>query len=185
MGCFGFDVLAGEDVATGPIIRIDPGGQAEVVAEGLYFPNGMIVDGTRLIVAETLGNRLSVFDVAANGTLGERRDWARFGDLPTASTYQECVQQVNVAADGISQPDAEDAVWVADAANHRAVRVAEGGEILEDIQVDPPEHVYATALGGPDGHTLHLASAPGFGVFDAAQRQARLLATRVNVPLRS
>jgi sugar lactone lactonase YvrE len=41
------------------------------VAEDLYFPNGMASrsDGT-LVVAETLGNRPSIFDIAGDGSLG-------------------------------------------------------------------------------------------------------------------
>ena len=83
-------------------------------------------DGSTLIVAETLMNRLSAFDVASGG-LGERRTWAAFGDPPTSDDVTELLRQVDVAPDGICL-DAEGAIWVADATGGRLIRVAEGGD---------------------------------------------------------
>ena len=49
-----------------------------MAAEDLWFPSGMVLtaDGT-LIVAETLGGRLTAFDVAADGALSGRRTFAQ------------------------------------------------------------------------------------------------------------
>jgi sugar lactone lactonase YvrE len=77
-----------------------------------------------LIVAETLMNRLSAFDVAS-GELGERRTCAAFGDPPASHNVAEILSQVDVAPDGICL-DAEGAIWVADAIGSRLIRVAEG-----------------------------------------------------------
>jgi sugar lactone lactonase YvrE len=44
-------------------------------------------------------------------------------------------------------------VWVADADHHRAIRVAEGGTIVEEVGTGELR-VDACALGGPDGRTL-------------------------------
>ncbi len=70
VGNFGFDIyplLAGEPAGARPaaLIRVDPGGQVSVVAEGLEFPNGTVItpDGSTLIVAESLGRRLTAFDI--------------------------------------------------------------------------------------------------------------------------
>src|SRR3984957_8014500 len=101
-----------------PLIRVDPGGQVSVAADGLEFPNGTVItpDGGTLIVAETLGRRLSAFDVAVDGSLSNRRVWA---DLSGHG----------IAPDGICL-DASGAVWVANAGGRSAVRVCEGGELL-------------------------------------------------------
>jgi len=50
---------------------------------------------------------------------------------------------------------------VADAANKRAVRVGEGGQLLEDVSADDLD-VIACALGGEDGRTLFLYATPDF-----------------------
>jgi sugar lactone lactonase YvrE len=80
--------------------------------------------------------------------------------------------------------DAEGAVWVADAANKRAVRVREGGEVLKEIRAGDLD-VIACALGGEDGHTLFLCTTPDFRLppEEAARtRPARILTCRVDVP---
>jgi sugar lactone lactonase YvrE len=72
-------------------------------------------------------------------------------------------------------------VWAADALGNRAVRVREGGEIVDEINADTG--VYACALGGDDGHTLFLCTAPGFAEHERRDtRDAALLAVRVEVP---
>ena len=74
VGSFGFDLMAAAPVRTAPLVRVDPDGAVAVVAEDLHFPNGSVVLDGVLVVAETFGNRISAFDVAADGSLGPRRD---------------------------------------------------------------------------------------------------------------
>ena len=50
--------------------------------------------------------------------------------------------------------DAEGAVWYADVPNKRCVRVREGGEVLQTIELD--RGCFACMLGGADGTTLFL-----------------------------
>jgi sugar lactone lactonase YvrE len=110
------------------------------VADGLAFPNGMLVtpDNATLIVAESYAKRLSAFDIVADGTLTQRRVWADLGDgVP----------------DGICL-DAEGAVWYGDVPNKRCVRVREGGEVLQTIELD--RGCFACALGGADRKTLFM-----------------------------
>ena len=66
--------------------------------------------------------------------------------------------------------DAEGAVWVADAVGNRVVRLAEGGEILDEIATG--EGCFACMLGGDDGRTLFLCVAPDFHE-DARTRRPR------------
>lgn len=181
VGNFGFDLMAGGPVAPAKLVRIDPDGTTTVVAPELYFPNGAaIIDGT-LVVAETLGNRISAFDIAEDGALGPRRDWARFGDLPDVAPtdLSAWLAALAVAPDGMCA-DAEGAVWAADALGNRAVRIRDG-EIVD--RIDAGTGVYACTLGGADGRILFLCTAPGFAEHERREtREARLLAFVVDVP---
>jgi sugar lactone lactonase YvrE len=180
VGCFGFDLMSGTPIELAPLIRVDPDGSATVAAEDLLFPNGSVVIGDRLVVAESLGNRISAFDIAPDGSLGPRRDWARFGEVPASTDAGEALASVAVAPDGICA-DAEGAVWAADAMGRRVVRVREGGEIADEIDVGTG--VYACALGGDGGRTLFLCTAPSFAEHERRDaREAALLAVRVDVP---
>jgi sugar lactone lactonase YvrE len=138
----GFDLMAGADFAPGIVALVTPDGRARQVADGLAFPNGMLImpDDRTLVVAESYARRLSAFDIEADGSLTHRRVWAELGDgVP----------------DGICA-DAEDAIWYADVPNKRCTRVREGGEVLQTVGLD--RGCFACALGGPDGTTLFLVA---------------------------
>jgi sugar lactone lactonase YvrE len=136
----GFNLRAGEAFAPGIVVQVTPDGSARQVADGIAFPNGMTVspDNSTLIVAESYGNKLTAFDIAADGSLSKGRSWA---DLPGG------------APDGICM-DAEGAVWYADVPNKRCARVREGGEVMQTIHLD--RGCFACALGGADKRTLFL-----------------------------
>ncbi|MGO8949266.1 MAG: SMP-30/gluconolactonase/LRE family protein [Ktedonobacterales bacterium] len=129
--------------APGIIALVTPDGSARQVADGVAFPNGMVVtpDNSTLILAESYGNRLTAFDIAADGSLSKRRVWA---DLDVG------------APDGICL-DAEGAVWYGDVPNKRCVRVREGGEVLQTIDLD--RGCFACMLGGVDDRTLFMMAA--------------------------
>lgn len=142
----GFD-LPGQKVASGIIALVTPDGLARQVADGIAFPNGMAVtpDNSTLILAESHGKRLTAFDIAADGSLSNRRVWADLGDgVP----------------DGICI-DADHAVWYADVPNKRCVRVREGGEVLQTVTVD--RGCFACMLGGVDKKTLFIMAAEWHG----------------------
>jgi sugar lactone lactonase YvrE len=135
----GFDFPGGE-FAPGLLALVTPDGSARQVAEGVAFPNGMVVtpDNSTLILAESYGHRLTAFDIAADGGLSNRRVWADLqGGVP----------------DGICL-DAENAIWYGDVPNKRCVRVREGGEVLQAIHLD--RGCFACMLGGADRRTLFL-----------------------------
>jgi sugar lactone lactonase YvrE len=136
----GFDLMVGEEFAPGMIALVSPDGSARQVADGIAFPNGMHVtsDDSTLIVAESYANRLTAFDIAADGGLSNRRVWAVLrGGVPDGM----CV-------------DAGGAVWYGDVPNKRCVRVGEGGEVLQTIELD--RGCFACALGGADRRTLFM-----------------------------
>jgi sugar lactone lactonase YvrE len=133
-----------------------------------------------LIVAETMMNRLSAFDVASD-RLGQRKTWAAFGHLPESDGIAERLSQADVAPDGICL-DAEGAIWGADATDGRLIRVAEGGDILEELKTDGLG-VFACMLGGDDGRTLFACVAPTFDEADASRNhRAAIWMTHADVP---
>ena len=134
VGNFGFDLMSGAPIRTAGIIRVDADGSATVAAEDLLFPNGTVIlpDARTLVVAETLGGRLTAFDLGDDGALSNRRVWAKLSDTPDTEDIGELIAAGGIAPDGIAL-DAEGAIWVADALGGRVLRVREGGEILEEI----------------------------------------------------
>jgi sugar lactone lactonase YvrE len=126
-----------EEFRPGIIALVTPDGSARQVADGIEFPNGMVVtpDNSTLIVSESFAGRLTAFDIAADGTLSSRRAWAE-----------------GVGPDGICI-DAEGAIWTGSGANG-LLRVREGGEALQRIELDRTP--FACMLGGPDRRTLFV-----------------------------
>lgn len=184
VGNFGFDLMGGGTPAEAPLLRVDPDGTVTIAAEGLAFPNGTVItpDGTTLIVGETTGNAYTAFDLAPDGTLSNRRDWATFGPRPAGDDVAAAMAQITVAPDGCTL-DAEGHIWAADALANRCVRVAPGGEIVEELRVPGGLGVFACQLGGDDGRTLLLCSAPDFFEHNRAEaREAVLFTTTVDVP---
>jgi sugar lactone lactonase YvrE len=143
---FGFDFLAGEAPRPGIIALVAPDGSARQVADGIEFPNGMVVtpDNSMLIIAESFAGRLTAFDIAADGSLSNRRVWAELGG----------------PGDGICL-DAEGAVWTP-VVDNACARVREGGEVLQRIELD--RSCYACMLGGSDRQTLFMMAAEWRGI---------------------
>jgi sugar lactone lactonase YvrE len=144
-----------EEFQPGILALVTPDGSARQVADGLAFPNGMVVtpDNSTLIVSESFAGRLTAFDIAADGSLSNRRVWAD-----------------GVGPDGICI-DAEGAVWTGSGAN-ACVRVREGGEALERVELDRTP--FACMLGGPDGRTLFMMAQEWRGPDSVADNIARL-----------
>lgn len=178
VGNFGFDLMNLAPIETASLVRVDPDGSVHEVATELRFPNGMAMTaGGDLLVDETIGNRVSAFAVAEDGSLGERRDWATFGAVPVGTDMAEGMSQVVVAADGCAlAPDGT--LWVADALGQRLVAVREGEGVVDELTFDTG--VFACGFGGGDGKTLFVCAAPDFNEHARKdEREGRLLAVRV------
>jgi sugar lactone lactonase YvrE len=160
---------ANRPVDTCVIACVDPDGRAWVVAKDLSFPNGMVItpDGKTLIVAETMGHRLTAFDIGADGSLANRRIYAQ---LPE-----------DVSPDGIAL-DAEGAVWLANPeGKFGALRVREGGEIVERVELDT--ECYAVMLGGPKRRQLFICGSDSHDPGEIARTpSATLRVVEVTVP---
>jgi sugar lactone lactonase YvrE len=159
----GFD-FPGGTFAPGTIALLKPDGPARPVADGLAFPNGMAItpDNATLIVAESYGQKLTAFQIAADGSLSRPRVWADLGDgVP----------------DGICL-DAEGAIWYADVPNKQCVRVREGGQVLQTIQLD--RGCFSCALGGTNRTTLFMVATPWRGIerMTDMSRTSQLLTTQ-------
>jgi sugar lactone lactonase YvrE len=155
VGNFGFDldheirarglesVMAEHTLAKLALVLAD--GTVRVAAENMHFPNGSVItpDNKTLIVGETFAGALTAFDIAADGSLSNRRAWATIAPR---------------VPDGIAL-DAEGAIWVANPTAHECVRVRQGGEIVDIVDTGAP--CYACMLGGDDGRTLFMATAAG------------------------
>jgi sugar lactone lactonase YvrE len=158
----------GGEFAPGTVALVSPDGAARQVADGVAFPNGMAVtpDNATLVVAESYAGKLTAFDIAPDGGLSDGRVWADLdGGVP----------------DGICI-DADGAVWYADVPNKRCVRVREGGEVLQTIDVD--RGCFSCALGGADGRTLFITAADWRGpegMADGAQT-GRVLTAQAPAP---
>jgi sugar lactone lactonase YvrE len=154
----GVDFEPGEGNAPGMIALVTPDGSARRVADGIAFPNGMVVtrDNSTLIIAESFAGRLTAFDIAEDGGLSNRRVWAE-----------------GVGPDGICM-DAEGAIWtgVGGFGENLVGRVREGGEVLEQVQVGMP--CFACMLGGEDGRTLFMLAADWHMEDDFADNIRRL-----------
>jgi len=156
-----------------PILLVTPDGNARIVADGLAFPNGMVitVDGQTLIVAESHGACLTAFTIEPNGSLSHRRTWAQFenpGDF----------KEGQVTPDGICL-DAEGAVWVASPNTREVLHVRENAEIATRIRLETIP--LACMLGGTERRTLFIATTESLDPSDT-QAKGRVETIRVNAP---
>lgn len=173
VGNFGFDLHAAgtsadfTTAAPATLAVVQPDGAVSVAADELMFPNGTVItpDGRTLIVAESMGRRLTAFDRASDGELSNRRLWADLGRR---------------VPDGICL-DAQGCIWVANAAAPECLRVAEGGQVLEVLETD--RNAFACMLGGPEGrHLFVLTSRHSHPEQCLASRDSQVLVTTVAVP---
>ena len=145
IGNIGFNFNAGDEICATNVVMVSPLGELIVAATDMICPNGSVIteDGKTLIIAESLANKLTAFDVAENGTLSGRRIYATVeGHVP----------------DGIAL-DSEGCIWAASPYTQSVIRIAEGGDIVDVVNIENGSP-YACALGGDDRRTLYVCVAP-------------------------
>ncbi len=137
-----FDFAGGEAPKPGYIKLITPDSELRQVADDIQFPNGMVItpDNRTLIISESFAGRLTAFDIDADGGRSNRRVFAD-----------------GLGPDGICL-DAEGAVW-SPTGGYSIVRVAEGGEVLQRVELRENRAPFALMLGGPDRRTLFIMTA--------------------------
>ena len=144
--------------------------ETRIVADRVTCANGPCItpDGNTLIFAESLGFRLTAFDISAEGSLVNRRVWADLGAPP----------------DGICM-DEEGCVWTALCYFEYGgpggyIRVKEGGEITDRIDVEGYS-AYACTLGGSDMKQLFLCESKVLGQ-NRVPGDGRIRVVDVDVP---
>jgi sugar lactone lactonase YvrE len=167
IGNFGFDLDGGGTAVSAVVARVDPDGSVSVAADDIRFPNGTVItpDGATLVIGESYGGCLTAFDIASDGTLSNRRRWAKLeGAVP----------------DGICL-DAEGAIWSACPLTGRVLRVLEGGEVTDVVTVTR-NGAYACMLGGADGRTLFICAADGSDPAVTGTMRGAIETVTVDVP---
>jgi sugar lactone lactonase YvrE len=169
-----FDFVGGGAPKPGYIKVVTPDGQLRQVADDIQFPNGMVItpDGRTLIISESFAGRLTAFDIDGDGGLSGRRVFAD-----------------GLGPDGITM-DAEGAIWVS-TGEFAVARVAEGGTVLQRIELAENRAPFALMLGGPDRRTLFICTAEWHTAdghvanlerLTAGPRTGEILALPVEVP---
>ncbi|TKT75734.1 SMP-30/gluconolactonase/LRE family protein [Aquamicrobium sp. LC103] len=168
VGNIGFDFEAGDPVTPTMLVMVNTDGRPRVVAEDLVCPNGTVItpDGKTLIIAESLANRLTAFDILSDGGLSNRRV---FAEVPSHIPDGICL-------------DAEGGVWAASPFTNSVIRVREGGEITDTVTIDGAG-AFACMLGGSDGRDLYVCVAnPSMRPETVQKRGGRIDVARVSVP---
>ncbi|MGZ0152548.1 SMP-30/gluconolactonase/LRE family protein [Kribbella sp. WER1] len=152
-----FDFAGGEAPRPGWIKLVTPDGTLREVAGDIEFPNGMVLtpDGRTLVIAESFAGRLTAFDVQPDGDLTNRRVYAE-----------------NLGPDGICL-DAEGAIWT-QTGGEGVVRVADGGEILQQIDLPANRAPFSVTLADFDGPTLCILTSEWRMTDSIADNLARL-----------
>ena len=157
VGNFGFDLHNNAEPKPAELIRVDPDGTAVIEDDQVMFPNGTVItpDGRTLIVGESFSGRLTAFDIASDGGLSNKREWARLpkGAMP----------------DGICL-DSQGGIWSASPTSNECIRQVQGGEVTHRIALE--RGAYACTIGEDKLYVLtSTASLPHDCV---AKRDARV-----------
>jgi sugar lactone lactonase YvrE len=156
------------------------------------FPNGAcwLNGGATLLVCEGLAFRLTAFPVGPDGQLGQPRIWASliddrlFRSLQAGGLVGILTRRVSAVlahpyfADRSSSPvvpedvahHGDGTVWVANALRGEAVRVAEGGRIVE--RVATTQHTIGIAIGGKHDDTVYVGTSNSLDPVDAGRECA-------------
>ena len=167
VGNFGFGLHDGETPCFTRLALVEPDGHARIAADRMSFPNGTVLtpDGKTLVVAETFADRLTAFGVEPDGSLSGRRTFAQIDGL---------------APDGICL-DANGGIWVGSPTGKAVLRILDGGEITDRIELGRP--AFACMLGGADRRTLYICTASSSYPEKCRQRRdGRIEWLRVNIP---
>ena len=136
VGNFGFDPHI-EEPRTANLIRVETDGSTSIAAADMAFPNGMATLDREsiLVVAESVGQCLTAFDILADGCLANRRILA---------TLEQC------QPDGICT-DANGNILVTTMTCNQLVRFAPDGRVLATDRFEDP--LWACAVTD-EGETL-------------------------------
>ena len=160
---------AGESLKSTHLMIVKSDGTVLKGPDNLLFPNGTVIteDGKNLIIAETLGAKLTSFDIEDNGELTNRELWARTSPLFSLliikflSSLGFDLSKVDFSRysknlhvpDGICL-DEKNGIWIASPTTKAVVRIEKGGNITDTINT--PKGAFACMLGGKERKTLYV-----------------------------
>ena len=164
-------VIDAESVAAGkppegrPLIRLSPSGQVTRLWDGITVSNGIgfSPDRTRLYQSESY-KTLWVYDVAADGSLSNRRVFADIQD-----------------ADGLAV-DAAGGVCVARFDSFGVTRFLPDGSVATHYEV-PVREAQSVSFGGPDLRDLYIVTGSSFAnPNNLTEKTGTIYRTRVDIP---
>lgn len=144
---------SGKEKPIGTVHYVDAKGKTHLVAEGLAFPNGIVLrpDGKTLLVAESQRNRVLAYPVKEPGKVGPM---TVFADLPTKDG-----EQIDNQPDGMCL-DADGNLYVAHYGMRQVQVLSPEGKVLRRY----PGGTLTTsnvAFGGPKMDQLYVTGAMG------------------------
>jgi gluconolactonase len=155
---------AGSSAGSGDgfVYRVRPDGQAEVMAEGFHFTNGLAMDPDErhLYVCQTVGCDVVRLSIRADGTLGPRE---RYGPLlggPAIENPSVAERGTQGATDGCAF-DQEGNLWVTLVRANKVIAITPAGTvqvIIEDPTGDLMDWPTNVSFGGPDLRDLYIGS---------------------------
>ena len=160
---------AGESLNSTHLMIVKSDGTVLKGPDNLLFPNGTVIteDGKNLIIAETLGAKLTSFDIEDNGELTNIKLWARTSPLfslliikflssmgfdLSKVDFSKYSKNLHVP-DGICL-DEKNGIWIASPTTKAVVRIEKGGNITDTINT--PKGAFACMLGGKERKTLYV-----------------------------
>jgi sugar lactone lactonase YvrE len=135
-----------EQEATGSLYRLQSDRSVEAVDRGYKVTNGPAFspDGGTLYHTDSARRVIYAFELGSDGSVGERREFARFGE---GDGYP----------DGMTV-DSQACLWVAFWDGWCLRRLSPEGECLQTVKV-PVQKPTSCAFGGPDLDQLYVTSA--------------------------
>lgn len=137
----------------GTVHYVDTAGKTHLAAQGLAFPNGIVLrpDGKSLLVGESNHNHILVYEVVAPGKLGEKKVFAK---LPAKTG-----DQIDNQPDGICL-DEDGNLYVAHYGMHQVQVLSPEGKVLRRY---PGGNLTTSnvAFGGPKMDQLYITGALG------------------------
>ena len=142
---------SGVEKPIGTVHYVDPQGKTHTIADGLAFPNGIVLrpDGKTLLVGESGHNRVLIYDVTAPGKIGNRRV---FATLPTKQG-----DQIENAPDGMALDEAGN-LFIAHYGMHTVQVLSPDGKLLRSY---PGGNLTTSnvAFAGPNLDQLYITGA--------------------------
>jgi sugar lactone lactonase YvrE len=162
----------GERNKSGAFYCFAGGRLARTPIDGIAITNGPAVspDGRILYVVDTLKGTIDAADIAADGTLGQRRSFVR-------------IDPAEGHPDGPTI-DSEGCVWISLYAGWEARRYAPSGALVDTVRF-PVANITKLAFGGDDLRTAFATSARQMLSAEDIARQPQigdLFELRVDVP---